>query len=540
MRWADKSLRFIRPIRWLLALWGEEVLELELEGLRSSNLTWGHRFLAPGPWQVRHPEEYLKVLAEHFVMAEPRRRRETIEQALRELAQGLGASPVWDQELLEHVVHLVEYPVGVLCEFPIQYLELPEELLVTVMKDHQKYFALRGSDGRLLSHFVVISNTLRENALVVKAGAERVIKARFEDARFYWRQDLEQSLQRRLEGLKKVVYHERLGSLYDKALRLKSLAGFMAPRAAVETALAERAALLSKADLVSGVVREFPELQGVMGGYYALNDGEPPEVAQAIREHYLPRHAGDALPCSPLAVLLSLADKADNIASFFLLGLVPSGSEDPFALRRQALAIVHMLAEAELPLSLEELFEQALRGLQAQDNQALREAVLGFLRQRIPQVLQARGYESDVVEAVLPYALAEPLKSLLQRAEALRRLKKHAQFNPFLVAAKRVRNILPGEEPPPLREDLLREEGEQRLYQSLRQCAEKTEACLQDGDLEEAAEALLALTEPINHFFDAVLVMDKDPLVRANRLALLRDVWGLCLKVADFSKISEV
>lgn len=541
MRWGEGSLRFVRPIRWLMALFDFEIVEFEIDGIKSSNITRGHRFLSPVAFQIREARSYRKLLETSFVIADQQKRRSMIEADLAKLSSSVGGKPVEDEELISTVVNLVEYPVGVLCEFPSEYLELPEELLITVMKDHQKYFAIREERSeRLLNHFIVISNTLRENSYVVRAGSERVIKARFEDARFYYRDDLKKSLSKRVGDLKKIMYHEKLGSLYDKTERLEKLASRIAVTACPEVEeTARRAARLSKADLASGAVKEFPELQGTMGKYYALHEGQPEAVAAAIEEQYLPKHTGGALPATRAGAVLSLADRLDNIASFFYLGLVPSGSEDPFALRRQAITSAMILINGEYDLPMDTLIEGALKGLGQEKNEALKSDITRFVLSRLPQIFEAKGFEPDAIDSVLPLCAGIPLKDIVQRLEAIRRFRKSASYSAFLLAIKRVKNIIPGAEAAKINTGLFKEESESLLYASLQALGKKVEGMLAGHLYEEAIEALCGLCEPINKFFDNVLVMDKDESVKKNRLALLGAIWSLAAGVCDFSRLSE-
>ena len=538
MRWGDGNLRFVRPIRWITALFGSETLDFEIDGIKSGDLTRGHRFLSPGPSRIREAGSYEALLKTGFVIASPARRREIVLEDLDRLAGSVGGRPVLDQNLLDTVINLVEYPVGMLCEFPKEYLELPEELLVTVMQDHQKYFAVRDERDRLLNHFIVIANTLRENYFVVKAGSERVIRARFEDARFYYHEDQNRSLLERLPDLEKVVFHESLGSIHDKVERLKNLAGWIAQAVCPESAgLAERAALLSKSDLVTGVVREFPELQGIMGRYYASNDGEPEEVAQALEEQYLPRHLGDSLPQTSTGAVLALADRLDNIVSFFHLGLAPTGSEDPFALRRQANACVLILIEGGYELTVRQLVDKASGWLG--EKASLEAGIISFFQSRLPQIFEAKGFEGDITDALLPLASEAPLKYVLERGSALRRLRGQPLFGPFLLAIKRVRNILPkGKKLPPADPGLLVEPAEKDLAQKLSALEASVHELLSGHLYERALQEFFGFTETINSFFDAVLVMDKDPGIRQNRLSLLGGIWDLASEFCDFSKLS--
>ncbi len=552
MRWGSGNMRFARPIRWITALFDSETLQMDMDGIKSSNITRGHRFLSPGAFQIKDAGTYEKTLQSNFVIADQDKRRASILEDLQRLAGTVGGKPVIDESLLNTVVYLVEYPVGMLCEFPREYLELPEELLVTVMQDHQKYFAIKDGKDRLINHFTVISNTLKENYFVVKAGSERVIRARFEDARFYYHEDRRHPLSARVEELKKVAFHERLGSLHDKVMRVERLAASIAERICPgekgePLELAKRAAALSKSDLVTGVVREFPELQGIMGRYYAINDGEPAQVAEAILEQYLPRHMGDALPSTALGAALALADRLDNIAAFFHLGLAPTGSEDPFALRRQSIAVAQILIEGGYELALDELVDKALEPFLAgrPEDRDTRASILRFFESRLPQIFEARGFEEDIALSLLGKALHVPLKDIIERHNAIKRFKQTPHYSAFLLAIKRARNILPAgaekaEAPSSVNAGLFREKAEGALFDNMAEAEKTVSGLISERLYEEALAVLSGLTVPVNGFFEAVLVMDKDEDVKRNRLALLGSLWALASGICDFSKLAEV
>jgi glycyl-tRNA synthetase beta chain len=541
MRWGSGTLRFVRPIHWILALYGEETVSFDIDGIRSGNTSRGHRFLSPGEFRIKDIGEYQRVLERNSVVVDQERRKEMIEAQARDAASTVGGAPVEDEELLATVVNLTEYPVAVLGEFPAEYLDLPEELLTAVMKGHQKYIPVKDEVGGLKNYFVVVSNTRRENAGVVKAGAERVIRARFEDARFYYEEDRERRLADRLEDLRKVTYQEKLGSLHDKTMRLALLAEFIAEAVCPEEKdKVWRAAELSKADLLTGVVREFPELQGVMGMYYALKDGEDRAVALALREQYLPAYSGDRLPSSEVGAVLSLADRVEGVASFFAIGLTPTGSEDPFALRRQALAAIAILTERGYGISIKEMVRTALASLaHIPGSDRAEAAVLRFFEQRLEPLLASRDFTHDLIQSVISFSTGAPLREVMGRLDALRDFKEHPDYTSFLVAVKRVRNILPDRDLPPVDDKLFREEDEEKLKEAL-DTARFAEKLVTEGKYFKAVDTLVVtLTEPVNLFFNTVLVMDKDEAVRDNRLSLLKEIWGLVSQVADFSKLSE-
>ena len=542
MRWGNGSIRFVRPIRWLLSLLNNERINFEIEGVESSNSTKGHRFLSPASFQIKEVPSYRSLLGNNCVIVDPVERKKIIREKTEKLLTPFSERPVEDEELLDTVVNLVEYPVPVLATFPEVYLALPQELLITVMKGHQKYFAVEDKDGTITNHFVVISNTSEENADTVRIGAERVIKARFEDARFYFEEDTRKPLADRIEDLKKVTFQESLGSLHEKAERMASTTSFLAERLLPsEKECLVRAAWLSKTDLISGVVREFPELQGIMGKYYALHDREDPKVADALEEHYLPTHSGGLLPRTDVGALLGIADKIDTITAFFSIGLVPTGSEDPFALRRQALGIIAIIQNRGYNLPVAELVEKAILSLpRVSDAQGITAKVLQFFENRLEAVFLDWGYASDIVQSILPLSLNIHLQDCTERLDAVRQFKEHKAFNEFLTAIKRINNIIPKQELPIFKEDLLIEEQEKHL----REVVETTKASLTEflsrGQIGDAFELLPSLTGPINAFFDNVLVMDKKEEIRLNRLSLLNEIWKTVSMIADFSKLSAV
>jgi glycyl-tRNA synthetase beta chain len=543
MRWGTGSMRFARPIHWLLAMFGKDIIHFEIDGIKSSNMTWGHRFLSPAKFQIKEVSDFKNLLDNNLVIVDQEQRKRMILDSIRNLSASVGGIPIEDEELIETVIFLVEHPFPVLCSFHREYLELPKELLVTVMKDHQKFFATENEGGRLINHFIVISNTKKENEETVRIGAERVIKARFEDARFYFKEDRKKTLNERIGDLKKVIYQERLGSLYKKTERIVSITEFLSERllsSAKDKLL--RAAWLSKTDLLTGIVREFTELQGIMGKYYAMHDGEDSDVATALEEQYLPKHSGGELPRTGVGALLSIADKIDNIVSFFSLGLIPTGSEDPFALRRQALGIIAILLDKGYDMPLKDLIQKALQNLISLFPlpEKIEERMSQFFEQRFEPVFSDRGYSSDLVQSILPMSLDLTLKDIEGRLDALKRFKEDKDCDNFLLAIKRVYNILPKKIVPELKTELLEEEAEKGLKERLDSIRSHLPVLLQERRHSDAISLLVSLTDPINHFFDCVLVMDKREEIKQNRLALLLEVWRIATTTADFSKLQPI
>lgn len=542
MRWGNGSLRFVRPLHWIAAVLGTETLHLDIDGITSGNRTRGHRFLSPKEIMIEDVALYMNLLEDSYVVLDHEKRRKMIIDGIEELSAPAGGMVLMDDSLLDTVTNLVEYPAAVLCNFPPEYLKLPKELLITVMRDHQKYFAIGDKAGGLKNSFVVISNTRAENAGTVRAGAERVIKARFEDARFYYEEDVKKPLNKKVQELKRVTFHDRLGNLFEKTERVVNIASHIAGLLCPEkSGKIKRAAMLCKADLLSGVVGEFPELQGLMGKYYALYDGEDEEVAAAIMEQYLPAYSGDRLPESDEGSILSLADKIDNIVSFFSIGIIPTGSEDPFALRRQAIGVVAILTEKGYKLTLRDVIDKAAGD--AKDKESLTSEVLQFMMPRVEALLSSKGYEDDSIRAVMHIIGDSPLTELWMRVEAVRRFSSEPGYNAFLLAIKRVNNIVSPQKAKGFqegtKEDLFTEPYERQLYAEARKIKPLVRDMLKNGSYYEALMLLQELTPHINSFFDNVLVMDKREDVRMNRLALLREVWSNAFSIADFSKLSE-
>jgi glycyl-tRNA synthetase beta chain len=539
MRWGSSSLSFVRPIRWIAALYGTDVVSFELDGIKSGTMTFGHRFLSPAAYQVKDVTSFINLLKNNYVLLDQDKRKEKIRDGLHALFDASDRRPVIDQELLDMVTFIVEYPVPVLCSFHEDYLKLPKELLITVMKDHQKYFAVQDDRDKLTNNFIVVSNTKADNADTVRIGAERVIKARFDDAKFYYYEDIKKTLSDRVEDLKQVTFHDELGTLFDKTDRMISVAAFLSAK--TDPSLKEkvmRAAHLAKADLTSGVVREFPELQGIMGKYYADHDREDRETASALEEQYLPHSFGGTPPQTEVGALLSLTDKIDNIISFFSIGLIPTGSEDPFALRRHAMGIISLILERGYTISLEEIFDNALSNHPTVKSKAdVYGHIKGFMEQRLEFILSSKGYVQDLIKSVLALSLTNPLRSIIERIEALKKFREEGIFPDFLLAIKRVNNILPETGLPPLNTRLFAQDEEKELHNVFMQTRDEFMPLYNEGKFHESLMVFSRITEPVNTFFDKVLVMDKIEETKLNRLSLLNEIWTSASLVADFSKL---
>jgi len=543
MRWGTGEYSFVRPLHWFLAVLGGEVLPLSFLGIKADRISFGHRFLHPDPVVVTSPDEYELRLAESHVQVDFEKRRELvrgeIERVTREHSVDLRL--VQDEELLDEVVNLLEEPVAILGHFDFRFLELPLAVAISAMRDHQRYFALTDSKGRLAPYFIAVNNTRARDMDVVRKGHERVLRARLDDARFYYNEDRKTRLDGRIEALKGVVFHNLMGTSWEKVERFKSLALHMADRAgpSLKSKL-ERAADLSKCDLVTGMVQEFPTLQGLMGREYALKDGEDPEVAEAIFEHYLPIRAGGDLPVSSLGAILSVADKLDTICGCFAVGLLPTGAADPFALRRGALGIINIFLDRGWT-GLETTVEKSLSILAPWAKRPHREtkaAVLDFFRVRLKGLIIGRGLSSDTAEAVLGLYGHEPLAAL-SRAQALENLKTREGFKDLVQVFKRVVNIIKkfGLHGGFTAWDRLTLEAETALLSRVGFLEQKSAALIEAGDFDGLISEIADLRGPVDNFFERVLVDDPDPQVKEARLALLSRLDRLFALVADFSRL---
>ncbi|MGC2258642.1 MAG: glycine--tRNA ligase subunit beta, partial [Candidatus Sulfotelmatobacter sp.] len=564
MYWRKPNERFVRPVRWLVAMLDSEIIPLDLGGIRAGKTSRGHRILSRGEVMIRQAgPAYVDALRAAKVLGRSEREhqiRKALDAATRTIS---GARWREDKSLLDTVVNLTEFPSVILGSFDSQFLSLPEEVLVTVMRDHQKYFALEDSNGKLLPHFLAVLNTDGDPEGLIRHGNERVLRARFNDARFFWQTDQKRSLLERLDSLRTVTFQKDLGSYYDKTHRVQRLCSWLSEIVkqsgiAIRAGVIHKAACLAKTDLTTELVKEFTELQGIVGGLYArVQELDPtlPEatrlaIADAVYDHYKPESTEDEVPRSIESAVLSIGDKADTIAGMFALGLVPSGSKDPFALRRQANGIIKTIAEKKLPLRLADLMRDARAGYKGSeaekkfvDDAKFDESVRVFFRERLEFYLKdVRGYAYDVVKAVLA-ADADDVVDALARAEAVKQVMHVPEFQAIGAACKRMRNILrqasdkkikPAEQFEYLPEAA---DEEKSLMAFMESTSEKVEA---HRSKKEYLEALLLLSnarEPVDRFFDKVMVMVEDEKVRANRLALLRTLLKEFSTIADFSEI---
>jgi glycyl-tRNA synthetase beta chain len=542
MRWANLDMKFVRPIKWLVALFGTEVIDFTVAEVKTGNITRGHRFLSKGNIVIHSAAQYSTTLEKEFVIVDQDIRRSIIRKQIEELATSKGGYADITEDLLEEVVFLVEYPTSLCGNFEDKYLKLPAETVITPMREHQRYFPVMSKNGSLMPIFITVRNGGAQHLEIVQHGNERVLRARLADAQFFFEEDCKVKLIDRLEKLKTVVFQEGLGSIFDKAGRLAKIAAFLVGHTGVESAVLptiERGATLAKTDLVTGMVCEFTELQGTMGREYALLDGETAEVAEAIYEHYLPRFAGDELPKSVAGQFISIADKIDNIVATFSRGLVPTGSQDPYALRRQALGIVNILIDAKYSISLETLVKEALRLLSITDKEKAAKIlsdVQEFFRLRLKNVLTDEEVRYDIVDAALSMGMDDVYVTYL-KAKAISKQLASKDMTKAIQALVRVGNLAKKAEAIEIKENLFNTAEEINLYKAYVSAASAVDSLIEGQDYHGAIDAMMDLTAPIDAFFDKVMVMDKDEAVKNNRLALLKSITVMVNKVADFSKV---
>ena len=564
MYWRKPNEKFVRPVRWIVALLDEEIVPLEFDGIHAGNSSRGHRILNDAPVRVpRAGAEYVRVLESAKVLGREEREkqiRKSLDAATRAIP---GARWREDKELLDTVVNLTEYPSAILGSFDIEFLTLPEEVLVTVMRDHQKYFAVEDSNGKLAAHFLAVLNTDGDRDGIIRHGNERVLRARFNDARFFWQTDQKKPLRERLELLRHVTFQKDLGSYYDKTIRVQRLASWLSEIVkqsgmAVRPGIVHKAACLAKTDLTTELVKEFTELQGIVGGLYArvqeldehLSDDVRQGISTAIYDHYKPESMDDSVPRTVEGAVLSIADKADSIAGMFALGLIPSGSKDPFALRRQANGIVKTIAEHKLPFRLQELMTDArarYAGSPAEGKFVATvdypNAINGFFRERLEFYLKdSRGYAYDVVNAVLAAGSGDIVDDLA-RAEAVTKVRSSGDFASISVAFKRMKNILrqareSGKIPSSrIEQAALIEDAERELAALIPPTAERVRTLRAERNYDQALLEIAKLRPAVDKFFDKVMVMVDNERVRANRLALLETLVKEFSTIADFSEI---
>ena len=539
MRWGGKNMRFARPIRWMVALLNNEVLDIDLEGIKSSNITRGHRFLGEKEFEVNSVEEYFEKLDKNFVILDQHKRKEMIREQAVEVAKSLGGEVELDEDLLEEITFLVEYPTAFYGEFDEEYVKLPKEVVTTPMKEHQRYFPV-SKDGKLLPNFIAVRNGDSNRIDLVKAGNEKVLRARLADALFFYHEDTKKPLESFVDKLQTVVFQAKLGTVYDKTLRIEKLSQVILNELNMTESKENtlRAAKLCKADLVTNMVFEFTELQGIMGRDYAQVSGENEEVCQGIFEHYLPRFAGDILPETNTGIALSIADKLDSIAGFFAIGIKPSGSQDPYALRRQALGILSILLDRKLSVNLNNLINAALDNYSNLEfnKEEVASQIVEFFVERVKNLFKDLGIRYDVIDAVLNNNL-DDISDIHTRALELNRWLQKDELVEMLTAFNRVATLAEKATTDIVKEDLLKEDAEIKLYNGFKEIKSNVESLLLDKKYNEALDAFATLRPLVDNLFDNVMVMDKDEAIKENRLGLLKQIYSTMLTICDLSKI---
>lgn len=539
MRWGGKNMRFARPIRWMVTLLNNEVLDVDLEGIKSSNITKGHRFLGEKEFEVNSLEDYFEKLEKNFVILDQYKRKEMIKEQAIKVAETLGGQVELDDDLLEEITFLVEYPTAFYGEFDEEYVKLPKEVVTTPMKEHQRYFPVL-KDGKLLPNFIAVRNGDSHRIDLVKAGNEKVLRARLADALFFYKEDIKKPLESFVDKLNTVVFQAKLGTVYDKTLRIEKLAQVILDELNMNESKDNtiRAAKLCKADLVTNMVFEFTELQGIIGREYAKVSGENEEVCQGIFEHYLPRFAGDILPSTNTGIALSIADKLDSIAGFFAIGIKPSGSQDPYALRRQALGILSILLDRKLSVNLNNLINSALDNYSNLEfnKEEVSSQIVEFFVERVKNLFKDLGIRYDVIDAVLNNNL-DDISDIHTRALELNRWLQKDELVEMLTAFNRVSTLAEKATTDIVNKELLKEEAEINLYNGFNDIKTNVESLLADKKYNEALDAFATLKPLVDNLFDNVMIMDKDEAVKENRLGLLKQIYSTMLTICDLSKI---
>ncbi len=541
MRWGDLDAQFVRPVQWVVVMFNSKVVDCEILSVQSDNKTYGHRFHAPAAITLKKAADYETLLKDKGrVIADFNQRKKVIRTQIEDIAKQSRAVAVIDESLLDEVTAMVEWPVAVKGNFEQRFLDVPQEALIYTMKLNQKYFHLEDANGKLMPHFITISNIESKDPVQVQEGNERVIRPRFADAEFFWNQDRKTKLESQLQRLKTVVFQKQLGTLFDKTQRVKTLACWIAKQLNEDADKAQRAAELCKCDLLTDMVGELPSLQGVMGRYYALHDGEDPQVAAALDEYYKPRFAGDSLPDTATSRALALADRIDTLVGIFAIGQIPSGVKDPFALRRAALGVLRILIECKLAIDLKELLTQAAANFdKALDASKAIEPVMDYCLDRLTAYYQDKDISTEVIQSVLATKPSNPV-DLDKRILAVKTFIALPEAQALAAANKRSGNILKkvkGKLPDNIDKKLLSDDAEKLFYKTLSNLKQQATKSVDAGDYEKALTLLSELREPVDAFFDNVMVMDDDEAIRNNRIALLNNLHGLFMQIADISKL---
>lgn len=544
MKWGNKSFRFARPVRWLMPIYGDELIEFDKDGIPCSKFTRGHRVLSKDKVEIDRAENYFDILKREYVIVDQNERREIIQKQCEKIAKEKNGVLIKDEELLEEIVYLVEYPTALLGSFESDFLKLPKEAIITPMKEHQRYFPIENEKGELLNNFIAVRNGDDSFIDVVRQGNEKVLRARLSDARFFYEEDKKVSLDDCVEKLKHVVFQETLGTIYDKTRNIMNNSAYLADCLNLDRDSKnklDRAAYLAKADLVTSMVKEFDELQGIMGREYALVQGEDAKVANAIEEHYMPRNAGDAMPASIIGSVLSIADRIDTISGCFSIGIQPTGSQDPYALRRQAISIINIILDQELHINLKSLIENAIKlfynkGIIKAEVSNVIDDINEFFKQRLRNVLLDRRYDYDVIDAVLKTGLID-IQDALLRIKELSDWKSQQDFLSIAGSFNRVSNLAAKADSLEINGELLAEKAEKELYESYTEVSKLFRDAVEKRDYYNALKSLMLLKAPIDNFFDNTMVMVDDKCIRRNRLALLKNIESMMMRFADLSVI---
>ncbi len=545
MKWADLSIEFARPIHSSLALLGNKVIPFVLGNVKSGRYIFGHSFMSPGRIRLSKPDDYIEIMRSNYVLIDPKERKKQVVRGIDKAAADCGGRVLQDDDLVDIVTNLVEYPAVVSGSFDKEFLELPGEVLITAMREHQKYFAVIDKENNLMPSFIAVNNTPARDMSLVAKGHERVLRARLKDAQFFYRGDIKKSFEDLVEKLKGVLFQAGLGTVYDKVIRVQNLTGYLSEVANFDSDLkkkALRAAYLCKADLVSQVVDEFPKLQGVMGRVYAAASGEPDVVSSAIEEYYWPVYSGGQLPETETGAILAIADKIDSICGCFVTGLIPTGASDPYALRRQGIGIVQIMLDKNFSFQLSRLIEKSVTLLSernADEIKKISDSVYLFLQNRIANLLSEQGFSKDVIAAIVSVSV-DHVPDIWNRARALEKLKAEPDFEPLTIAFKRVVNIIKKAghfETNKVDENLFEHECEAVLFADYKEIKEKVLDDLDKGLFEQALFDIASLRDSVDAFFDGALVMAEDSIIRNNRLSLLTQIEKLFRLFADFSKI---
>jgi glycyl-tRNA synthetase beta chain len=546
MKWAELNITFARPIHYIVALLGNQVIPFEVGDTKSGRYSFGHYFMQPKKVKIDSPENYVKTLKDAHVFIDFKERRKLVENEINKAAKKVGGKVLPDEELIDINKNLVELPIATAGKFDKEFLEIPGEILITAMRHHQKYFAVVDDNGNLMPSFIAVNNTRTKDMSLVATGHERVLRARLSDAQFFFKSDVQESMDEWVERLKGVLFQAKLGSMYEKVQRIQKIAAYLAKATGQKENVKKqllRASWLCKADLVSQVVYEFPNLQGVMGRNYALVKKEPKAVAAAIEEHYRPTYSGGPLPETGIGGLLGIADKIDSICGFFSVGLVPTGASDPYALRRQGIGIIQIMNDRGFTFSLRELIEKTLSiyGIKGAKNiKKIADPIYTFIQNRTTYQLVEEGFSKDVIAAVADVD-ADNVPNVWNRVRALQDLKAAADFEPLAIAFKRVVNIIKKADLPARRkvdEKLFEHESESKLYSAYQDLIGKVSNHVDKGNFDKALREIARLRDPVDAFFDGVMVMSKEKKIRNNRLSLLAQIADLFETIADFSKIS--